>query len=128
MPLAEYHFFRETVGVRANGSLIAADRAGNMDLYGYNGAAIVFDSGLNVNVLQLQNPVTQPVNLAAIQTAQSRANTGPRPVRDKAFIAYFTQNAANGPDAGVISMHSDAGDNEIGGMTCNVGASSSFNS
>jgi hypothetical protein len=127
LPLAEYHFYNETAAT-ASGTLLATDRAGNMNLFGYNGASVAYDTGLAVNVLRLTNPVSYPSQPSTMQTARSAAGSGPVTIRDKAFVAYFAQNANNGPDAGVFGIHSDAGDNEVGGLIANVGAAATINS
>jgi hypothetical protein len=79
VPLAQYRFYAEAAGTRSNGATIAADRAGTMDLFGYNGASIVYDATVGTNVLSLSNaPVApKPANYAPA-IASAAANAGPR--------------------------------------------------
>ncbi len=97
VPLAQYRFYVEAAGARSNGATIAADRAGTMDLFGYNGASIVYDATVGTNVLYLSNaPVApKPANYAPA-IASAAANAGPRDLSLGRTVMAYVQPSAGG--------------------------------
>ncbi len=123
VPLAEYHFFAESLGTpsaTATPAKIASDYVGTMDLYAVNGASIVYSQEIGSRTLRLRNLPTgsDPVP-AVMQQAFSLAGTGPRQIVEKTLIVFAKVNVSVGANAGIFSIHSDASDAEYASLITN---------
>ncbi len=109
LPLAEYHFFNETLrtGATADTAPFVTDRAGSLDLYAQGSPVIRTDAVLGLPVLYLENRIVSPKpEESSFTILKSRTAAAPRALKGKTVIVYVnpdmgaTANANGQQDGG----------------------------